>query len=232
VSQALFSSEIEAKCKEIAFFTSGNDAVARVWGAPLGLERLKKHGLELFLTVYNAFGPFSGSAGKPPRENPKMTPGSPKMSPQRPKRPRMSPKRPKRSPKRPKMSPKKRNMTKAAQEAKVSPKRPQTAPRRPRKLFGPSGAYFGISCGLLPLIVSLLLLFAVVVVLAGCWLLVLVVGVVVVLVGCWLLLPRCWLFLVVVVVVLRSCYHETAKRKTTPPADWSTSLWGAGGRRA
>jgi hypothetical protein len=98
------------------------------------------------------------------------------MSPQRPKRPRMSPKRPKRSPRRPKMSPKKPNMTKAAQEAKVSPKRPQNAPRRPRKLFGPSGAYFGISCGLLPLIVSLLLLFAVVVVvLAGCWLPVLVV---------------------------------------------------------
>ena len=98
VSQALLSSKIEAKCKELAFFTYRNDAVARVLGCPPGPKKAQKACVGAIFDDFQRFWALFGLHRAPALTKLKNDPREPKNETQKPQRPRMIPKRPKMTP--------------------------------------------------------------------------------------------------------------------------------------
>ena len=146
------------------------------WGLSRGAKMLKKQVLELFWAVLRLFGPFSASAGHPPRRSPKIAAGSPKRSPQQPQKPRLRPKRRKMSPKR---------------LQKELPKKPNTG----IDLGGPCASFswpFGVPFRLPDVVVLVLVVVSCGARCSACWsfaLLSVAVVVVLVLLGCWFCVP-------------------------------------------
>ena len=121
--EALFSIEIAAKCKEIAFFASKNHAVARVLGSPQGPKKAQKACFGAMLGSFEACWPLFRLRRAPAPTKPKNSRREPQKEPP------------------------------AAPEAKTAPQEarnaPQKAPKRASKeaqtgldLEGPVGLLF------------------------------------------------------------------------------------------